>query len=316
MKKKIAATINKISDVPLSEGYEEKEKSQTWKKSSATDLCSNSLSLNDENEKCWKKNSSPNATNNSTLSLRISAYENSNEASSDSLNKSFQKFLLIQKQKQIHPASTFVSQSPFEFQRQRKDKVPEPEVSQFKASHRLLNLNKSYVHSNTAMKEKHGWNLWTLDSHHGELWENRFQITCKNPTVSKIAETPSGWGVFRDGYKPMWEDEKNSGRLTAKSFQAVKLYEIVAAFFDLLADDSNVSGIIYTRSKNFGLWINTSDDKIIGELKSKFSTICNREEDEIKWDDFKRDKKPDLHLRGVIWKYGQLSFETETLTNL
>uniref|UniRef100_A0A914P1F1 Uncharacterized protein n=1 Tax=Panagrolaimus davidi TaxID=227884 RepID=A0A914P1F1_9BILA len=166
------------------------------------------------------------------------------------------------------------------------------------------------------MEEKHGWNLWMLDSHHGELWENRFQITCKNPTVSKIAETPSGWAVFRDGYKPMWEDVKNCGRLTAKSFEAVELYEIVAAFFNLLANDSNVSGIIYTRSKNFGLWLNNSDDKIIGELKSKLSTICNREEDEIKWDNFKGGKKADLHLRGVIWKYGQLSFKTETLTNL
>uniref|UniRef100_A0AC35F680 Uncharacterized protein n=1 Tax=Panagrolaimus sp. PS1159 TaxID=55785 RepID=A0AC35F680_9BILA len=142
-----------MSDYTLSERYEEKEKSQTWKKSSATDLCSrysNSLSLHDENKKCWTKNGSSNATNNSTLSLRISAYENSNEASCDSLNESFQKSLFIQTQKQINSASKYVSQSPFEFQRQQNDKVPEPEVSQFKASQRLLNLNKSDLHSNTA----------------------------------------------------------------------------------------------------------------------------------------------------------------------
>jgi hypothetical protein len=61
-----------------------------------------------------------------------------------------QKSVLIQKQKQINLASKFVPQSPFEFQRQRNDKVPEPEVSQFKASQRLLNVSKSGLHSNTA----------------------------------------------------------------------------------------------------------------------------------------------------------------------
>uniref|UniRef100_A0AC35F9E5 Uncharacterized protein n=1 Tax=Panagrolaimus sp. PS1159 TaxID=55785 RepID=A0AC35F9E5_9BILA len=111
-----------------------------------TDLCSkysSSLSLNDENKKCWKKNDFSNTKNNSTLSRHISAYENSNEASFDSFNQSFRKSWLIQKQKQNNPVSTFVSQNPFEFQRQQNDKMPEPEVSQFKASQRLLkNSNK------------------------------------------------------------------------------------------------------------------------------------------------------------------------------
>uniref|UniRef100_A0AC35GA23 Uncharacterized protein n=1 Tax=Panagrolaimus sp. PS1159 TaxID=55785 RepID=A0AC35GA23_9BILA len=115
-----------------------------------TDLCLNSLSLNDEKEKCWMKNGSSNAKNDSTLSLHISASVNSNEASSDFLNKSFQKSWLIQKQKQINPSSKFVSQNPFEFQRQQNGKKPGPEVSQFKASQRLLNFNKSDLHSNTA----------------------------------------------------------------------------------------------------------------------------------------------------------------------
>uniref|UniRef100_A0AC35FR09 Protein-serine/threonine phosphatase n=1 Tax=Panagrolaimus sp. PS1159 TaxID=55785 RepID=A0AC35FR09_9BILA len=85
------------------------------------------------------KNDSLNATNNSTISLHISAYENSNKASSDSFNKNFQKSWLIQKQKHINCTSKIISQNSFEFQRQQNDKVPEPEVSQFKASQRLRN---------------------------------------------------------------------------------------------------------------------------------------------------------------------------------
>uniref|UniRef100_A0AC35G409 Uncharacterized protein n=1 Tax=Panagrolaimus sp. PS1159 TaxID=55785 RepID=A0AC35G409_9BILA len=103
-----------------------------------------------EIEKCWKKNDSTNTTNNSTLSLHIFAFENSNVASPDSFNESFQKSWLIQKQKQINPALTFISKNPFEFQRQQNDTVPEPEVTQFKASQRLLKSNKSDLNFNTA----------------------------------------------------------------------------------------------------------------------------------------------------------------------
>uniref|UniRef100_A0AC35G263 Uncharacterized protein n=1 Tax=Panagrolaimus sp. PS1159 TaxID=55785 RepID=A0AC35G263_9BILA len=140
--KEVLSTVNDYS-------YEEKEKSETWKKSSVTDLCSkysNTLSLNGENEKCWKKNDFSNATNNSTISLHISVYENSNEGSSDSFNKNFQKSLLIQKQKQINPTSTFNAQNPFEFSRQEDSGEAEPpEVSQFVANQRLLNTNESTV---------------------------------------------------------------------------------------------------------------------------------------------------------------------------
>jgi hypothetical protein len=85
----------------------------------------------------WKKDDSSATTNNSILSLHIAAFENSNEASSLNLQRSW----LIQKQKQINAASTFVSQNPFEFPRQQSDRASDPDVSHFRASQRLLNAN-------------------------------------------------------------------------------------------------------------------------------------------------------------------------------
>uniref|UniRef100_A0AC35GE95 Uncharacterized protein n=1 Tax=Panagrolaimus sp. PS1159 TaxID=55785 RepID=A0AC35GE95_9BILA len=78
----------------------------------------------------WKKGGSSATTNNSTLSFHIAAFENSNEASSLNLQRSW----LIQNQKQINAASTFVSQNPFEFPRQQSDRASDPEVSHFRAS--------------------------------------------------------------------------------------------------------------------------------------------------------------------------------------
>uniref|UniRef100_A0A914QA56 Uncharacterized protein n=1 Tax=Panagrolaimus davidi TaxID=227884 RepID=A0A914QA56_9BILA len=99
--------------------------------------------------KKWK-NGSANSRNKSTLSLHISAYENSTEAAaSNSFEhkkaKSLQKKDLNKKWKnvkQIGDSSTFNVQNPFEFSRQQKeDQKGKPEVMQFKASQILSNNN-------------------------------------------------------------------------------------------------------------------------------------------------------------------------------
>uniref|UniRef100_A0A914PH14 Uncharacterized protein n=1 Tax=Panagrolaimus davidi TaxID=227884 RepID=A0A914PH14_9BILA len=118
----------------VSDNYEEKEKLQSWNKSSKASTFTTVNEDNDDLKKRWKNENTLNTINKGTVALRIAAFENLKKASSDSLNKSFQKSWLIQKQKQLNPASTFVSQNLFKFHRQQNDKVPEPEVSQFKTS--------------------------------------------------------------------------------------------------------------------------------------------------------------------------------------
>uniref|UniRef100_A0AC35FRB0 G-patch domain-containing protein n=1 Tax=Panagrolaimus sp. PS1159 TaxID=55785 RepID=A0AC35FRB0_9BILA len=105
-------------------------------KTAITNLCSkysNSLTFKDGNKKSWKKDDSSTTTNNSTLYLHIAAYENSTEVSTyELLNESLQKSQLIQ---------TFVSQNSFEFSRQQSDRASDHEISQFRASQRLLSSN-------------------------------------------------------------------------------------------------------------------------------------------------------------------------------
>uniref|UniRef100_A0A914PX67 Uncharacterized protein n=1 Tax=Panagrolaimus davidi TaxID=227884 RepID=A0A914PX67_9BILA len=136
-----------------------KEKLQLWKKSFHN---SNLAILNDEDKeekgKNWKENA--NFSINSTLSLHITAYENSFEpATSDSLNDEslkMDKFGSIKKQ-EIFDTSTF------EFPRQQNFEVPNPEVCSFKASQRLFNPNEASIIVQKAGMITENWTfLWLM----------------------------------------------------------------------------------------------------------------------------------------------------------
>uniref|UniRef100_A0AC35F5U4 Uncharacterized protein n=1 Tax=Panagrolaimus sp. PS1159 TaxID=55785 RepID=A0AC35F5U4_9BILA len=123
----------------VSENYEEKEKSESWNKSSEIST------LNEENndsKKRWKNKNTLNAMNKSTISLHISAYENS--IASDLFDGENIERLKKDKLGSINTfkqsfTGVFKSQNPFEFPRQQSgDQKNKPEVMQFKKSQRLL----------------------------------------------------------------------------------------------------------------------------------------------------------------------------------
>uniref|UniRef100_A0AC35F332 Uncharacterized protein n=1 Tax=Panagrolaimus sp. PS1159 TaxID=55785 RepID=A0AC35F332_9BILA len=123
----------------VSDEYDVKGKSEAWDKSA--DLCLHTLTLNDKTEakKKWKKNSLSNV-NCSTLSLHISAYENTKEfAGLDTFNGQNVELKKnkINMDKQLFPS--LMIQNPFEFSRQQVEgHVVEPGIARFKANQKLL----------------------------------------------------------------------------------------------------------------------------------------------------------------------------------
>uniref|UniRef100_A0AC35FGG5 Clathrin/coatomer adaptor adaptin-like N-terminal domain-containing protein n=1 Tax=Panagrolaimus sp. PS1159 TaxID=55785 RepID=A0AC35FGG5_9BILA len=122
--------------------YERKEKSQVWNKSE--DLSVNVIrpkgeSDEEEVKKNWKSDGLLNSSN-STLSLHIAAFENSNEYDiSDGKNAALKK--------QLFPGS--IIQNSFEFPRQQEGgRATAPDIMQFRASQRMRNPNQFFSSNN------------------------------------------------------------------------------------------------------------------------------------------------------------------------
>uniref|UniRef100_A0AC35G2Y7 Uncharacterized protein n=1 Tax=Panagrolaimus sp. PS1159 TaxID=55785 RepID=A0AC35G2Y7_9BILA len=178
---------DKNSDSTVSDNYEEKRKSSFCNESLKT---SNFASLNGTVEEEVKKSSNKNnASNSSTLSLYIAAHESSFDTETDKNKENMEKFGSIKKQKSFKHAftgaSTFFNQNPFEFPRQQKDEILEPEVSQFKASQQLLNPNEASVSDQQDNESKTSTSSSSLSS-----------LEQSNPSMASLTQNPPAIANF------------------------------------------------------------------------------------------------------------------------
>uniref|UniRef100_A0AC34FUK7 Uncharacterized protein n=1 Tax=Panagrolaimus sp. ES5 TaxID=591445 RepID=A0AC34FUK7_9BILA len=136
--------VTKLSDFTDSVDLQAKRESSSWNKSNKH-LSSNILNLKQKSEE-KDELEKPKNTNRSTLSLHITAFENSIEADTSDLNEC--EIEASKTVKQGFVGSSFFVKNLFEFPRQQEDPSNQPEVMQFKSSQRLRNPNEENLNIN------------------------------------------------------------------------------------------------------------------------------------------------------------------------
>uniref|UniRef100_A0AC35GLK0 Uncharacterized protein n=1 Tax=Panagrolaimus sp. PS1159 TaxID=55785 RepID=A0AC35GLK0_9BILA len=127
-----------------SDNCEKEEKLQSYDKSSEIFGFLTVTEDSDDLKKRWKNENTLYSINKSTLSFHIAAFENTNETAAFDLFEGLKKENLgsIKTSRQSF-SDAFKFQNPFEFSRQQDgDQSNAPEIMQFKASQRLLSVER------------------------------------------------------------------------------------------------------------------------------------------------------------------------------
>jgi hypothetical protein len=125
-------------------------KNNSWKKCDKNDLqlLHHHSFGNEKQKQQFNQVEGMSFANNSTLSLHISAYENSIKSADNNLNvEKSSKTSSFNKMQNNHKQH-FKTDSVFEFPRQQEDIPSTPEIMQFKSSQKLLNSNESNAKMN------------------------------------------------------------------------------------------------------------------------------------------------------------------------